>query len=224
MSNGIYLGKNGRPFGPYTDSEVEALQANGEWNEFHWIWDDAGRTWQPLDPPPPPIITKAGITKAGVTRAQPLPAKAPPAPQPPAPVAAPVYTLPTPPPVQATAPQPQFETPAPVIPLERSSAKKFPERTYQAVCHNHQNIVSGELYQRAEHDGELVTEDESSSPQLPVGIPLHLNLLEERTKKAYTITASVSSVRRHPHGWIYGLHWDHDLRSETQRRSAAKTG
>lgn len=49
----IYLGKNGKTFGPYTEEEFQNLMTSGELSEFSWIWDHAKSAWKTIDQPPP---------------------------------------------------------------------------------------------------------------------------------------------------------------------------
>jgi hypothetical protein len=51
----IFLGRNGRVYGPYASAEFEEMTASGRIDQFHWIWDEPGAKWKPLDPPPAPL-------------------------------------------------------------------------------------------------------------------------------------------------------------------------
>lgn len=48
----IYLAKSGKISGPFTDDELEKLQATGDLYRYHWIWSHADSSWRPIDAPP----------------------------------------------------------------------------------------------------------------------------------------------------------------------------
>jgi len=50
----IYLGKEGQTFGPYSESDFEALKTSPEYRTYAWIWDTHNPQWRPLEPTPPP--------------------------------------------------------------------------------------------------------------------------------------------------------------------------
>lgn len=57
----IYLGSNGKVFGPFTSAEFEALNLSGDIQNFSWIWDSTSDVWKPLDPAPQ-IKPSSGVT------------------------------------------------------------------------------------------------------------------------------------------------------------------
>lgn len=60
----IYLGKNGKTFGPYTEAEFQAMITSGELVEFSWIWDHDKSSWKTIDQPPPMPVGSPEKTKA----------------------------------------------------------------------------------------------------------------------------------------------------------------
>lgn len=56
--NHVFLGKDGKVFGPYSLEEYEKMFASGELSKFTWIWDSKLYTWKTLEiPPPPPTMS-----------------------------------------------------------------------------------------------------------------------------------------------------------------------
>ena len=51
----VFLGKNGKIFGPYQQCDYDQMLSNGSLTQFTWIWDWKGSTWKLLEMPPPPI-------------------------------------------------------------------------------------------------------------------------------------------------------------------------
>src|SRR6185437_6021460 len=51
-SNGIYLSREGKVFGPYTREELEQFRENGEIAQYAWIWDGSVGKWASLHPEP----------------------------------------------------------------------------------------------------------------------------------------------------------------------------
>ncbi|MBI2606489.1 MAG: hypothetical protein HYW49_10465 [Deltaproteobacteria bacterium] len=60
----VYLAKSGEIFGPFPETEIEALRAEGSLRRYTWIW--SGK-WVPLDPAPEldPEKHSAPIADAG---------------------------------------------------------------------------------------------------------------------------------------------------------------
>lgn len=51
-----YLAREGKTFGPFTDSDIERLRRNGTFTDYHWMWADASGKWEavvkmPVGPP-----------------------------------------------------------------------------------------------------------------------------------------------------------------------------
>lgn len=61
----IYLGKNGRVFGPFTQLEYQQMEQSGDLNTYRWIWNTQRKIWDPIDPPPPPVEATQGATSPG---------------------------------------------------------------------------------------------------------------------------------------------------------------
>lgn len=51
---GVYLGREGTVYGPYSSADVERLRLSGEILKFSFIWDSTRREWRHLDAVPPP--------------------------------------------------------------------------------------------------------------------------------------------------------------------------
>jgi hypothetical protein len=49
----IYLSKNDKIFGPYSQTEIEALKADGKFGQFFWVCYDLKKGWEPVHPAPP---------------------------------------------------------------------------------------------------------------------------------------------------------------------------
>lgn len=47
-----YLGKKGKIFGPFTQSEIQRLDQKGELETYSYIWAVDKETWVPLEAPP----------------------------------------------------------------------------------------------------------------------------------------------------------------------------
>ncbi|MBI2711616.1 MAG: hypothetical protein HYX41_01965 [Bdellovibrio sp.] len=63
--NQIFLGKNGKTFGPFTEDEFQELMKQGRLAEYSWIWDHQKSTWKTLDQPPPtPVETSQKLSTA----------------------------------------------------------------------------------------------------------------------------------------------------------------
>ena len=60
MSSNYFLGKRGQSFGPYSAEQIQEMRATGKMENYSWIWDPRNSEWKPLDPPPPPLVLKAG--------------------------------------------------------------------------------------------------------------------------------------------------------------------
>lgn len=48
----IYLARNGKVSGPFTEKEFQDLHAKNALDPFRWIWKENQKTWVSLDPPP----------------------------------------------------------------------------------------------------------------------------------------------------------------------------
>jgi hypothetical protein len=48
----IFLGKNGKIFGPYHQRDYDQMLSNGSLMNFTWIWDWKASNWQLLEMPP----------------------------------------------------------------------------------------------------------------------------------------------------------------------------
>ncbi len=54
MANVIYLSKDGKSSGPFTELEFQAIRDRGELTQYTHIWDGSSSAWKELAPPPPP--------------------------------------------------------------------------------------------------------------------------------------------------------------------------
>jgi hypothetical protein len=50
---GIYLGKNGKVFGPYTQAKLDEMRLSGDIRNYTFIWDASADEWRTLEAPPP---------------------------------------------------------------------------------------------------------------------------------------------------------------------------
>ena len=60
-TNPIYLGKNGKTFGPFSEDEFQQMMTDGRLVEFSWIWDPKKSSWKTLDQPPPVPVGDADL-------------------------------------------------------------------------------------------------------------------------------------------------------------------
>lgn len=51
----IYLGKNGKVFGPFSASEYQQLSLQGNLSQYTWIWDWTSEQWKVIETPPAPL-------------------------------------------------------------------------------------------------------------------------------------------------------------------------
>jgi hypothetical protein len=49
----IYLGRDGKVFGPYSAAKLEEFRLTGEIRTFTYQWDESAEQWRNLDPLPP---------------------------------------------------------------------------------------------------------------------------------------------------------------------------
>ena len=64
MRAGIFLGRLGKIYGPYSKQEFERFHESGKIYEFTWIWDDTNNGWKSLDPAPsfvPPSLEEKEV-------------------------------------------------------------------------------------------------------------------------------------------------------------------
>src|SRR5690349_5359584 len=53
MLKRIYLSKNGKTFGPFSEAEIDEFRKKEELNKFQWILHDLKQGWKPIGAPPP---------------------------------------------------------------------------------------------------------------------------------------------------------------------------
>lgn len=63
----IFLAKNGKIHGPFTDRQLAEMRQNGEIEKFAWIWEGKEEHWVALDPAP--TTRPAGTDFKPVSRA-----------------------------------------------------------------------------------------------------------------------------------------------------------
>lgn len=51
--NEIYLAKDEKLFGPYTQTEFKKMQSTGVDRQYSWVWSPNRDQWEPIDPMPP---------------------------------------------------------------------------------------------------------------------------------------------------------------------------
>ena len=71
MRKGIFLGKEGKTFGPFQPDEYNRMFAEGKLSEYSWIWDSKAEAWKPIEAPPAPpslVAQKTGFTWARCRR------------------------------------------------------------------------------------------------------------------------------------------------------------
>jgi hypothetical protein len=57
----IFLARNGRVSGPFSEAEISKLRQQGELERYSWMWNSRLAKWEPLDPPPPPLVKTGRI-------------------------------------------------------------------------------------------------------------------------------------------------------------------
>jgi hypothetical protein len=61
----IYLGKGGKHYGPFDESEIASFKKSGELENYAYIWDPFYRRWDALHAEPAPIPNAQGaVAKA----------------------------------------------------------------------------------------------------------------------------------------------------------------
>ncbi len=75
-----FLGKSGKIFGPFSDTDVARMRSDGELERFSWIWQATTPGWQAIDPPPPPVVEGTGMAELQGHSMPPMPRQAPPTP------------------------------------------------------------------------------------------------------------------------------------------------
>src|SRR4051812_5195955 len=76
----VYLARQGKVSGPFTEEELGAMSSRGELDRFAWVWRSVTPGWQPLHPMPMgppeslPVLPQAG-PPAQVSRIAPQPAR-----------------------------------------------------------------------------------------------------------------------------------------------------
>jgi hypothetical protein len=65
----IYLGKQGKIYGPYTQKELQHLDQNGELENYTFIWNTSSESWTPIEAPPPhpETSTRKGRSTSGIS-------------------------------------------------------------------------------------------------------------------------------------------------------------
>ncbi len=191
----IFLSKNGKTFGPFSEGEIEEFRNNGELSKFTWIFHDLKQGWIPIGPPPPlpPILEEA--VQLSEEKA---PAKK-----------APVQKAP----VQET-PLNEDLTPTPAVALSISRALRESEhkveKAISALCHHHKTILSG-LIKDINSEGCTLTDAMPSSKTMPLlkeGNVVHLSLLDAQESLAENISAKVSGAIKNKGYWDYRIKWD----------------
>lgn len=63
----LFLGRDGKVFGPFGREQIEAMRASGELAQYHWLWDGSGQWVAANLPPPPPAMVPAKEAAAPVS-------------------------------------------------------------------------------------------------------------------------------------------------------------
>jgi hypothetical protein len=60
----IWLSRDGKTEGPFTQAQIDELQTNGILKNYAWIWRSAAQGWIPLNVTPPPPAPEGAIVTA----------------------------------------------------------------------------------------------------------------------------------------------------------------
>lgn len=79
---------------------------------------------------------------------------------------------------------------------------------FQAICHNHEQIVNGFIQDITELGCELISAVQSPAPLFPKRTNVHLNLLNEKTGESINLKAKLTAVWRKDGTWAYRIRWN----------------
>jgi hypothetical protein len=194
MKRTIYLARQGKVFGPISETEWKALEASARHTEYSWIWREGATQWEALDAAPEPIAEgfkgEPIRTAAEPTRPAPAPAYQAPAYQ------SPAYQ-PAPPPLMESGPSPM-----------QLGFKAPHGRDIPVVGHNFRQVIGGVLGHLTASGCEFRTEDHGFAPSFVPQSAILLNLLEGSSGHLMNVPARVCGVSRTRDGWIYQLRWE----------------
>jgi hypothetical protein len=57
----IFLARTGRVFGPFSENDISLMRQKGELEQYSWLWNSQLTKWEPVDPPPPPLVMTAEV-------------------------------------------------------------------------------------------------------------------------------------------------------------------
>lgn len=96
--------------------------------------------------------------------------------------------------------------PAPgTAPTKRRSSGSL--EMLEAVCHDHNAIVTGTLENVSDAGCELVSHEHADAPKLALNSTLVLNVLDSGGDKAMNVRALLSTVARRDGAWVYRIRW-----------------
>jgi hypothetical protein len=180
MKKGIYLGKHGKIYGPFSGEEFEKFHETGKIYEFTWIWDESLNNWKSLDPAPtkkPPIYVdqvKAEKQKDNV--------------------------------VSLSAEKALKDFDSENSSSEVKTTTSIEASGYQALCHNFRFAVSGEVSSMTETSCELKIEL-SAGRVFPKNTDLLLNIYDPSSGKSVNVKAKLIDSVREGNNWLYHMRW-----------------
>ena len=82
------------------------------------------------------------------------------------------------------------------------------DRALSAVCHDFKHATFGIIAALTGNGCEFVVDAQAEPIRFALGSKVHLNLFDEKTKKAVNLEATMSGLRHSAHGWCYELKWE----------------
>lgn len=172
----FYLGKDNKYFGPFTESDIEKMRADGSIHSYFWVWNSLNKSWQPMQsPPPPPAESMANEIETIVysLEKQEYPA------------------IPTPPKV------------TPPIPSKQSELKAV---AIEAICFNHRHLVSGNVVQINDRKCVLeATELNRVKPPFMKNSKVNIMLYNLEGGQSEKVEAKLVSLKKNQGTWRYEL-------------------
>ncbi len=214
----VYLGKDGKTFGPFSVAEVEAMKISGEFYRYEWMWDGQSPNWvlvpPPAPPPPPPPPTgvqgpaipppSSAAAAAAVAATQ---AASSPQTQTQAQPAKPLsYAKET---RTMEVPAGKFTNPASTGTASAADAPiRKTSQTFQALCHDYHRVVAGRAVEVTSRGCQMVCKDASLAPPFMKNSQVWMDLYDEPTDRSVTLRVTLAQLNRKGEDWVYDVSWE----------------
>jgi hypothetical protein len=184
---GIYLGKEGKVFGPFSAEDINQLKFSGEYFKYSWIWDGSSPNWVPVNAPPPP------------------PAGGAPAPTRQDNVDAAMDAEDA---EEEALEHHQMLQPAAAAPSPAPQKAAGIRLGIHAICHNQLTLVSGKIRAVSASSAVLIGEThQEEMPPFRKGNKVWLNLLDDATGKGENVEAVIEDFKRDAGRWEFLMRW-----------------